>query len=389
MLHTFRRRLACLVAVLALACFPSLVPACPFCSMQGSTLTSDVNQASMVLYGTLANAKLDANGDSGQGTTDLIIESVVKKHEMLGDKKTVVLPRYIPTNGNDKSRFLIFCDIYKGKIDPYRGIPVTGDSDIVKYLQGALAVKDKPVGERLKFFFNFLDNRDTEISNDAYKEFGNADYKDYRDMAHDLPPDKIASWLNDANTPAFRYGLYASMLGHCGKEKHADVLLKMIQDPQKQAGSGVDGILAGYTMLRPKDGWAHVRGILKDSSKEFMLRYAALRSVRFFWDYRPDLMDKKELVAAVNDLLEQGDIADLAIEDLRKWGRWECAERVLGLYGKKSHDVPIVRRSILRFALSCPQNARATAFVDELRKKDPEMIKDAEELLRLESGKSS
>ena len=57
------------------------------------------------------------------------------------------------------------------------------------------------------------------------KEFklnGNADYKDYHEMAKHLPADKIAKWLQDPNTPAFRYGLYASMLGHCGTEKHGD-----------------------------------------------------------------------------------------------------------------------------------------------------------------------
>ena len=65
---------------------------------------------------------------------------------------------------------------------------------------------------------------------------------------------------------------------------------------------------------------------------------------------------------------EQSDIADLAIEDLRKWSRWEVAERILALSGKKSHDIPIVRRSILRYALSCP-NQKAMAFVEEQRKR--------------------
>ena len=252
----------------------------------------------------------------------------------------------------------------------------------------SLAVKDKEVGTRLRFFFDYLDNPDLEVSNDAYKEFGNADYKDYRDMAKELPADKIAKWLQDPNTPAFRYGLYASMLGHCGTAKHAELLRQMLDDPQKRVSTGVDGIVAGYTILKPKEGWAYLQGILKDPSKEFMLRYAALRAVRFFWDSRPDILDKKDLVEGVCQLLEQSDIADLAIEDLRKWSRWEVAERILALSGKKSHDIPIVRRSILRYALSCP-NQKATAFVEEQRKRDPEAVKDTEELLKLETGKTS
>ena len=46
-------------------------------------------------------------------------------------------------------------------------------------------------------------------------------------------------------------------------------------------------------------------------------------------------------------LLKQKDIADLAIEDLRKWERWDIADQVLDLYAQASHDVPIIRPPIL------------------------------------------
>ena len=379
------RRLVLSFAALA-AAFWSAAPAraCPFCSMQGQTLINDVSQASMVLYGTFTNARLDPGGDGG-GTTDFQIDAVIKKHEILGDKKLITLPRYVPSDKNSKTKFLVFCDVFKGKIDPYRGVPVQADSDMVKYLKGALEVKDKPVADRLRFYFDYLDNKETEISTDAYKEFGNADYKDYRDLAKTLPPDKIAGWLQDPNTPAFRYGLYASMLGHCGTGKHAKLLRQMLDDPQKRVSTGVDGILAGYTMLSPKEGWAYIRGILKDPAKEFMLRYAALRAARFFWDSRPDVVDKKDLVEGVCELLDQSDICDLAIEDLRKWQRWDVADRVLGLQGKKSHDIPIIRRAILRYALSCPDK-KAADLVAQWRQRDPEMVKDTEELLKLETA---
>jgi hypothetical protein len=383
---TLRRSIAVFAVLLAGIWLATPALPCPFCSMQGQTLIGDVNQASMVLYGTFANAKL-SGGDLGQGTTDLQIEAVIKKHEILGDKKVVTLPRYIPTDANSKVKFLVFCDVFKGKIDPYRGIPVQADSDMVKYLQGALAVKDRKIGERLAFYFPYLDNKEREISDDSYKEFANADYKDYRDMAKRLPADKIAAWLNDPNTPPFRYGLYASMLGHCGTAKHAKLLRQMLDDPQKRSSTGMDGILAGYIMLEPKEGWDYVQGILKNPAKEFLQRYAALQSVRFFWDSRPDLIDKKKIVEGVSPLLDQSDICDLAIEDLRKWKRWEVCDKILELKDKKSHDVPIIRRAILRYALSCPE-AKAVAYVQQARQRDPEMVKDIEELLKLETKTS-
>ena len=47
--------------------------------------------------------------------------------------------------------------------------------------------------------------------------------------------------------------------------------------------------------------------------------------------------------------------------------------------------MPVVRRSILRYALSCQdRHPQAAAFVAEQRQKNPDTVKDAEELLRLE-----
>ncbi len=363
--------------------------ACPFCGMQGPTLTGEVGQAKMVLYGALTNPNQQAN--NGDGSTNLVVETAIK-NELVGKKgdplaagnKVVRLDRYLPPQEGDKYRYLVYCDVFKGKIDPYRVQPALKDSDMAKYLLGALAHKDENIGKRLRFFFDYLDNADLEISNDAYKEFGNADYKDYRDMAKSLPAERIVKWLENEKTPAFRYGLYASMLGHCGTEKHAAVLRKMLDDPSKRLGSGVDGMLAGYVMLKPKEGWQYTRDILKDEKKEFMVRYAALRTVRFLWDSRPDLVNKKERTAGMAVLLDQSDIADLAVDDLRKRECWDMTDRVLGLRRTKAYEIPIVRRAVLRFALSCKNNEAAAAYVREQRKKDAQMVADAEELLKLE-----
>jgi hypothetical protein len=301
----------------------------------------------------------------------------------------LTLPRYLP-NSDKKSHYLIFCGIFKDKIDPYRGVEVKGNSGIVKYLQGAMARKDKPAAERLRFAFDYLDDPDLEVATDAYKEFANADYKEYRPMAKELPAEKLAKWLQDPETPAFRFGLYASLLGHCGSAKDAVLLKNLLSDKKKQPTSGLDGLMAGLTMLNRNEGWGYTRSVLGNSKEEFMKRYAALRAARFLWAERPDLVDQKLLVSGVTLLLPQGDIADLAIEDLRKWQRWEVADEVLKLYGQKSHDVPIIRRAIIRYALSCQHLPQAKAFVAKMRNDDPDLVKDAEELLQIEAsvGKS-
>jgi hypothetical protein len=357
--------------------------ACPFCNEErGPTLVGSFKEAAMVLVGKFGNARLDAAGGGPDGgSTDFVIEEVLKDHESLGGKKTITLPRYMP---QAKNKFLIFCDVYRGKIDPYKGVELQPSSELVKYLSGALAVKDRPFAERLRYAFDYLNSHEIDVALDAYREFARTDYKDYKDMAKALPAATIAKWLRDPKTPPYRYGLYASLLGLCGAAEHAKLLREMIDDPQKRMGSGLDGMLAGYITIQPKEGWAYVQNLLKDSKQDFLMRYAALRTVRFFWDQRPDLVSRNDLVQGMAAILDQPDMADFAIEDLRKWQRWEMTDRVLDLFTKDSHSVPVVRRAILRFALQSP-NSRAKAFVEEQRRRDREWVNDTEELLRLES----
>lgn len=378
------RRFIALFLMIGVA-FPAL--ACPFCNQQGQTLTGEITTASMVLFGTLANAKSGGKNGAVDGTTDLKIEVVVKNHDILKGRKVLTLERYLPLEQIDKYKYLVFCDVFKDKIDPYRGLAVKADSDMGVYLKGVQTLKDEKPGKRLRFFFDYLDNADVEIANDALKEFANADYKDYRDMAKTLPAAKIAGWLKDPKTPTFRFGLYASLLGHCGTDADAALLRSMLEDPEKRVASGVDGILAAYTMLKPKEGWDYIQSVLKDGKKEFLIRYAGLRAVRFFWDFRTDLVSKEQCAKGAALLLDQNDISDLAIEDLRKWERWELAERVLALAKTPAFEVPIVRRAILRYALCAKENPAAKAYVAELRKKDAQVVADAEELLKLEQPK--
>jgi hypothetical protein len=351
----------------------------------GQTLTAEAGVAKMVLYGDLT--KSDESPTTGEGTSELMIDTVIKAPKEYDVKKTIQLARFHPLNSN--YRYLVYCDLIpeKGgiKVDSYRIVLTDTNSAMAKYLKGALEMKDKKIGERLRFFFDYLDNKDLEISNDAYREFANADYKDYCDMAKSLPADRVAKWLTDKDTQAFRIGLYASMLGHCGTKAHAKVLRDLLDDPIRRVGMGVDGILAGYVMLDAKTGWAYLREVLSDPSKEFLLRYAALRAGRFLHDYRTDLLPAKEITAGIALLLDQKDIADMAVDDFRKWKCENMTDRILALKGKPPYEEPIVRRAILRFCLSADTaNAAAQAYVADLRRTDPKLVEDAEELLKLE-----
>jgi hypothetical protein len=379
------RGLRFFLASLLMIVAASSLQACPFCGTGGQTLSGEVDQANMIVFGTLSNAKRDPN-EFGRGTTDMTIELVVKNHEYLDGKKTITLPRYVPSDPKNQTKYLVFLEMYKGELNPYRGEAVAPDSKIAKYLKGALEVRKKDTATRLLYFFQYLDSPDNVISLDAFMEFANADYKDVQAIYHKFPAETLVKWLKDPNTSAARFGLYGSVLGHCGNAKeHAPLLRSMLEDPKKRFSTGLDGMFAGYVILDPKAGWKYVSEILADSKREFLTRYAALRTARFFWEYRRDVVSPADVIASLLPMIDQGDIADLPIDDLRRWGRWELTAKILMLYGQKTHNIPIVKRAIIRFALSAPaDNKAAAAFVKARREDDPDRVRDIEELLKLE-----
>lgn len=377
-------------AALAVLTLPALATACPFCPSAGQTLLGEVNQAHLIVFGTMTNAQRDPN-EFGKGTTDFEIEVVVKDHEFLKGKKKIVLPRYVPPDPKNKSKHLVFCEIYKGELDPYRGEAVAPDSKIAEYLKGAIAIKDKEMPVRLAYYFKHFDSADWAISGDAFQEFSNADYKDVRVAAAKMDADHVLKTLKDPNTSIARYGLLGLLLGHCGKaDPHGKALRTFIDDPKVKQATGLDGLLAGYVLLDPKGGMDFVGNLIKDTKEDFLIRYAALRCMRFFWEYRDDVIKHADIIAAVKPLLAQSDIVDLAVEDLRKWNQWDLAAEVLALFDKPSHDIPIVQRSLIKFALSAPAtNKSSAAFLARMRsdEKQAERVKDLEQLLELEKPK--
>jgi hypothetical protein len=115
------------------------------------------------------------------------------------------------------------------------------------------------------------------------------------------------------------------------------------------------------------------------------MRWTALKTLRFLWENRPEILTKKEIIDSVALGLKHKDMCDFAIEDLRKWKCWDMTKQVLALFGEEKYKANVIKRSILRFALQSPM-PEAKAFVAEQRKIDPEWVEETEELLKLEMG---
>ncbi|HEV3263704.1 MAG TPA: hypothetical protein VG013_43115 [Gemmataceae bacterium] len=372
------------VVVLLAGDTPAL--ACILCQGGGQvpTLRESAERAKLVLYGTLANPQLDAANDSG--TVDLKIRTVLKPDPFIKGKRVVQLQHYVPVDAKDPPKFLAFCDVYQDKdkrdqLDAYWGVQVKSAA-VAAYLQGILALDPKDRTRALLYFFKYLDDGDPLISNDAYVEFAKANDKEIGQVAGKLSASKLRGWLQSDKTPANRLSLYAFLLGACGTDKDADLLRGLIRKPNERMAGAIDGLLGGYIRLRPREGWDVVVSILQDENKPFPERFNVLRTVRFYHGWKPD-DTRREVLRAVAGTLGEGDFADMTIDDLRRWELWDLTGDVLAQFGKKSHAAPIMRRTIVRYALCCPK-PEAARFVADVRRREPDLVKDVEEELQFE-----
>jgi hypothetical protein len=375
------RRIVCALAVIILAGQPAA--ACTFCGgalASRQTLREHFHRAKYVAHGRLANPRFDPDG--GTGSTDLHVGKVLKPDAAAGNRPVVVLPRYLPVIGDTPPDYLVFCDTATGgRLDPLHGLPAT--AAVVEYLLGAAKLDEKDAATRLGYFFRHLDSPDPAIAADAFLEFGKAPDAEIIKARAVLDPAKVRKLLADPDTPAERLGVFAMMLGLCGGRADADWLAATARtDPlPERVRENLGGYLAGLTLLDPAAGWAATEAVLTDPKRPFDQRLTAIGTVRFFQATR-EAESKPHVLRCYRGLLAQGDLADMAAEDLRRWGWWDLTAEVLRHFDAPTHAAPVVRRGIVRYALQCPAE-EAKRFIAAVRQKEPELVRKVEETLKL------
>jgi hypothetical protein len=191
--------------------------------------------------------------------------------------------------------------------------------------------------------------------------------------------------VKDPKVASERLALFAFLLGATGGPADGDLLLQLLQKPDDRSSKAIEGILSGYILQKPKEGWALVNTTLADARQPFLVRWGAVRAVRFLYSARPADY-RASVVHALGTMIPNGELADVAIGDLQKWQLWDHTKLILQQYGKPSHSAPILRSALLRYALTCPQ-PEARQFIATLRQREPKLIRELEEDLAFEQGK--
>jgi len=254
-----------------------------------------------------------------------------------------------------------------------------------RYLEEALRLDPRQRMESFLFFFKYLEDPDPEVARDAYLEFAKANDQEIGQIGPKLSAARLRGWLKDRDTPAEHLGLYAFLLGACGGAEDAALFRSLLQQTDERSLAAYDGLLGGYIRLQPKEGWVLAETLLRDGNKPFAVRFAALRTLRFYHGWKPD-ETRTQVLNGLKAIISQGELADLAMEDLRRWQTWDLTREILTRWGQKGSESPIVRRAIVRYALSCP-NPDAAQFVARVRQQDPDLVKDVEESIQFEKQK--
>src|SRR5262249_3909132 len=141
-----------------------------------------------------------------------------------------------------------------------------------------------------------------------------------------------------------------------------------------------------------REGWELTLATLGDGAKPLPVRLAALRTLRFYHGWQPE-ESRTNLLRGMREVLRQGELADVAMDDLRRWGMWELTDAALRVCRKKGADGPLMRRAVVRYALACrdagpaAERERAGAFVAERQRQEPDLVKDVQEELDAEKPK--
>src|SRR5262249_7654677 len=92
----------------------------------GLTIREGAGSAKAILIGSITNPRPLTEI---YGETDFHIECVIRDHALVKGKAKLVIPRYL-AEAKKKTQYVLFCDVAKGRLGPYRGISLKGPRSV-------------------------------------------------------------------------------------------------------------------------------------------------------------------------------------------------------------------------------------------------------------------
>ncbi|TWT81762.1 hypothetical protein CA13_32150 [Planctomycetes bacterium CA13] len=356
-----------LTATFTVFFFQSHAVACPFCSAVGQTLRQEMSVMDAVVIATSVAG--DAARDPDTGEVRMRIEQVLKGGEFVKKGQEVnaiyygdVLPgRRFMLSGVDPEEMQWSC------------LPLSERAEA--YVAKLTSLPDSE-SERLRFYYDYLQDEETMLSRDAYDEFAIAPYASLKELKPAIDHAKLMEWLTDPECSVDRKRLYLTMLGVVGDHSDLPILEQMLRSSQKSSRSGLDALVGCYLTLAGEEGLPVVNELFLNNKKaSYADTYAAIMAIRFHGT-EGDVIPRSALVESLHHVLDRRDLADLVIPDLARWADWSQVERMKELFLKADPDNNWVRVPVVNYLRACPL-LEAKMALEELKKVDPDSVKRA------------
>jgi len=332
---------------------------CPICCLPPSlTLTERLSQSSDAILVSWERTQPSTEGKNGQ--TVFRVSKVVKsKKKSIRAGDLLTLPR--DYSGKKGKQFLLFGNwcVPTGKRIPILSwdSPLAVTNLSFNYIVKAPSPKSSK-HKRLAYFLEHLEHADVSIASDAYTELSSTTYENLYALRKIIPREKVSQWVSSSKTSETRLGFYGLLLGLSGNEDDALILEKMIRVQPKDFRLSIDGVMAGYLLLKGEEGLeVLIETKLKNKQAAFSETYAVMQAIRFLWTYEPRKIPKERLKQAMRILLDRDELLDLVISDLGRWEDWSILDLVMTTYysnhEKEEFYISSMNQAVIKYMLAC------------------------------------
>jgi hypothetical protein len=262
--------------------------------------------------------------------------------------------------------------------------PMKASDRVFEYLE--LVQKLPESGpDRLVFFQDYFEDKESVLAFDAYDEFARAPYEDLIAIKDHMQHDKIVGWIKDTDTSVNRKRLYFTMLGVCGTQDDVALLEELIRSGSRKKRAGLDALIACYLMLKGESGVDLIETtFLVDQEVDYVDTLAAVSALRFHGT-ESDVISKQRIVKAIRQLLDRPKMADMIIPDLARWEDWSVMERLVEMFKNADPESNWLRVPVITYLRACPK-PEAKKYIEELQKIDPEAVQRADFFLGFDEG---
>ncbi len=346
--------------------------ACPFCSSIALTFSEQLGNSDIAVV-----AKLIEIPDPSVGPEDEFPKATfeivgVLKGSKIVSKGTKFKTQLVGTYPEGQN-FLVM------GVDPPNvawTTPMKTSDRVAKYLE-EIQELPKDGADRLAFFQDYFEDKESVLAFDAYDEFAKASYEDLIKLKDRMQHDKLIGWLKDRDISHNRKRLYYTMLGVCGTKDDIAMLEEFIESGSRKKRAGLDALIACYLNLKGPEGVGLVeKTFLMDKDADYVDTLAAVSALRFHGT-EVEIVPKERIVKAIRHLLDRPKMADMIIPDLARWKDWSVMERLVTMFKEAEEDSNWLRVPVITYLRACPM-PQADAHIEELRKIDPEAVKRAD-----------